>query len=163
MVRSVLVLVALLGVVLAYQRFYSARDRDYNPPVDVGPALVQARDVAPFDVLAPADLPPGWTATSVRYTPGSSPRWHVGWLTPTQEYAGLEQADVPPEQLVQEVAAGTTAVGDVDVAGTTWQVRTDQQRGETTLVRPDGDGAVLVTGSASQAELEELAAALQPG
>lgn len=163
MVRSVLVLVALLAVVVVYQRFYSARDRDYTPPVDVGAALVQARDVAPFDVLAPADLPPGWTATSVRYTPGSSPRWHVGWVTPTQEYVGLEQADVPAEELVQQVAAGTTPAGEVDVAGTTWQLRTDQQRGETTLVRADGDGAVLVTGSASQAELEQLAGALRAG
>lgn len=163
MVRSVVVLVGLLSLVVLYQRFYSSGDRDYTPPVDVGPSLAQARDVAPFDVLAPVGLPSGWTATSVRYTPGSSPRWHLGFLTPTGSYAGLEQEAVPVEELVQEAAAGTSAAGEIGVDGTTWQLRTDEERGETTLARADGDAAVVVTGSASQAELEQLAGVLQAG
>lgn len=163
MVRSVVVLVALLSVVVLYQRFYSSGAPDYTPPVDVAPSLAQARDAAPFDVLAPVGLPAGWTATSVRYTPDASPRWHIGYLTPAGEYVGLEQEDVPVDELVQDAAAGTSPAGEVEVNGTTWQLRTDEDRSETTLVRADGDGAVLVTGSASQAELEQLAGALRGG
>lgn len=163
MVRSVVVLVALLGVVVLYQRFYTSAAPDYTAPVDVASSLTQARDAAPFEVLAPVSLPAGWRATSVRYTPDASPRWHIGYLTPEGAYAGLEQENVSPAQLVQDAAPGTSRVGEVDVAGTTWQLRTDEERGETTLVRVVGDTAVVVTGSASQAELEQLAAALRTG
>ncbi len=162
MLRSVLVLTALLSVVVLYQRFYSAGDRVYTPPVEVGPSLEQARDVAPFDVLAPVGLPAGWTPTSVRYTPGASPSWHVGYLTPAGAYAGLEQAAVPTDELLRDAVPTTSASGQVDLAGTTWQLRTDEATGETTLVRADRDATVLVTGSATQAELEQLAAALRP-
>src|SRR5690606_30795495 len=105
---------------------------------------------------APAELPEGWRATSVRYTPGRSWAWHVGILTADEEYVGLEQARMAPDELVAAVAEGTEPAGETSVDGGAWQVRTDEERGETTLVRRTGKVTTVVTGSASQQTLEDF-------
>ncbi len=163
MVRSMVVLVALLGVVVLYQRFYNAGTDNFVAPVQVGPSLVQARDAAQFDVVAPVGLPEGWRANSVRYEPGRSPRWHVGYLTPAGEYAGIEQESVTPRELAADAVPAAARSGAIQIEGRTWQVWIDAERGETALVRGGGDAAVLVTGSADPAELVRLAAALRGG
>jgi len=159
-VRSMVLLLALVAVIVAYQRFYTDEDVEFRAPVDVESALTQARDAAPYDVVGPAALPAGWQATSVRYTPAPDARWHVGYLTPSQEYAGLEQSDGSVAELLEEVAPGAEPIGAVDVTGETWRTLVDEERGDTTLVRSTADSVIAVTGSASQDELEQLAGSL---
>lgn len=161
--RSVVVVLALVGVIVVYQRFYTDEDAEFRAPVDVEAAVTQARDAAPYEVLAPAVLPAGWKPTSVRYEPGSDPRWHVGYLTASQEYAGLEQGGESAAELLEEVAPGAEPIGASDVSGDTWRVLVDEERGDVTLLRSTKDSVVAVTGSATQDELEELAGALRAG
>jgi hypothetical protein len=154
-------LLALVGVIVAYQRFYTDEDVEFRAPVNVSSALAQARDAAPYDVLAPAALPAGWRATSVRYQPAPDARWHVGYLTPSQEYAGLEQTDGSVAELLEEVAPGAEPIGAADVSGDTWRLLVDDERGDTTLLRSTGGSVVAVTGSATQEELEQLVRSLR--
>lgn len=159
--RSMVLLLALVGVIVAYQRFYTDEDVEFRAPVNVESALTQARDAAPYEVVGPAVLPAGWEATSVRYTPGPDTRWHVGYLTPSQEYAGLEQTDGTAAELLEEVAPGADPIGAADVSGDTWRMLLDDERGDLTLVRSASDSVIAVTGSATQEELEQLAGSLQ--
>ncbi len=159
--RSMVLLLALVGVIVAYQRFYTDEDVEFRAPVNVESALTQARDAAPYEVVGPQALPAGWEATSVRYTPGPDTRWHVGYLTPSQEYAGLEQTDGSSAELLEEVAPGAEPIGAAEVSGDTWRMLLDEERGDITLVRSTSDSVIAVTGSASQEELELLAGSLR--
>ena len=159
--RSMVLLLALVGLVAAYQRFYTDDDVEFRAPVNVESALTQAREAAPYEVVGPGALPSGWEATSVRYTPGQDARWHVGYLTPSQEYAGLEQTDGSEAELLEEVAPGAEPIGATDVSGETWRMLLDDERGDTTLVRSTSDSVIAVTGSATQEELEQLAGSLR--
>lgn len=160
-VRSMVLLLVIVAVIVAYQRFYTDEDVQFRAPVNVESALTQARAAAPYDVVGAASLPAGWQATSVRYTPGPDTRWHVGYLTPSEEYAGLEQTDGSAAELLEEVAPGAEPIGAADVSGDTWRVLIDDERGDTTLLRSASDSVIAVTGSATQEELEQLAASLR--
>lgn len=136
-----------------------------------GPQAVDARALATasqaqvnFDLVAP-DLPAGWSATSARLRadgPDGTPTWHVGYLTPTQGYAGLEVArDVTPGWLLEQTSDGepdADAGGTIDVEGQPWQLlRSDEPR-RASLVRSENGVTTVVTGSAQIEELRLLAA-----
>jgi hypothetical protein len=161
-IRSIAVLLAIIGVVAFYQAALSDDPSDPAPPVDYAAARDAARADAGYPVLAPGQLPEGWRATSVRYSPGPQWTWHLGVLTADEEYVGLEQAPVAPDDLVAEAAEGTEAVGTTRVDGAVWQLRRDESRGETTLVRQSDGVTTLVTGSASQSTLEDFVRSLRP-
>jgi hypothetical protein len=160
--RSLAVVLAVIGVVALYQAVLTEDPAQPNPTVDYATAVEAARGDADYPVAAPTELPDGWRATSVRYSPGESWSWHLGVLTGDEEYVGLEQAPLKPDTLVDEVAEGTRPAGTTSVDGTAWQVRRDDDRGETTLVRYTGGVTTIVTGSASQATLEDYVRSLGP-
>ena len=159
--RSIVILLVVIGAFALYQALLTDDPGSPTPPVDYKTAVVGARADAGYPVLAPAELPDGWKATSVRYTPGSKWVWHLGVLTADQEYVGLEQARTDPPSLIKTAAEGTVATGTTDIDGTEWQVRRDESRGETTLVRHEQGVTTLVTGSASQQTLEDYVRSLR--
>jgi hypothetical protein len=59
------------------------------------------------------------------------------------------------------VLDGAKEQGTVDVGGHSW-TRSTARNGETVLSREDGGATVAVSGSASAAELETVAAAVAP-
>jgi hypothetical protein len=94
----------------------------------------------------------------VRYVPGDDATWHIGVLTDEDKYVGIEQAVGGVEVLVDEYAAESDPEGTVDVGGVEWELL--REGDETTLVRDDGGSATLVTGDASQADVELVAGSL---
>ena len=161
MVRSLVILLAVIGAFALYQALLTDDPGDPTPALDYQTAVDAARTDAGFPVLAPAELPDGWKATSVRYTPGAKWAWHLGVLTADEEYVGLEQARIDPDSLIKSAAGGTVEAGTTDVDGTEWQVRRDDSRGETTLVRHDQGVTTVVTGSVSQDALEDYVRSLR--
>jgi hypothetical protein len=158
--RTTVVILAIMAVLGGAQQLLSSPPGDPVRPVDYSQALDAARDVAPFDVLAPDELPEGWRATTVRYVPGDEPSWHLGILTDEDLYVGLEQSVGTPEDLVEQHAAGSRPEGEVELDGSAWQLR--REGDETTLVRDEkGPAATLVTGDAPQDDVEQLAASLR--
>lgn len=134
-----------------------------RPTVDYLTTVEQARTVAPFELLAPPELPKGWRATSVRYEPGPSGRWHLGILAPGEDYVGLEQAAISEQRMVERYAVETEPAGRTKIGGQTWNVRRDADKDETTFVRRVGGVTTLVTGTVARAELEDYTASLTSG
>jgi len=161
MLRSVGLLVVPVLAFVGYQNLAGA-DPDPAPPLDYVAAADAAREAAPFDVLAPTALPQGWRATSVRYQAGAEAHWHLGVLTAQDEYVGLEQIADDVEDAVAAFAPGTSPVGSATIDGVRWEVRTDPDRGETTLVRHNGEVSTVVTGTASQPVMVDYIEGLEP-
>jgi hypothetical protein len=163
MIRSMVVVVAFVGVVLLFAPQPGPVDQ---PQVDsseavtavsgaadvlgAAPLLLLAGDAAadppsPQDVPAASalvDLGAGWRLDYARTeTTDEVPTWRQGVLSPEERRVDLEQAVDPTEEWLTRADAGR--VGDpepVDVGGLAWS---RQQRG-------DGDVAYTHVGSAGQ-------------
>ncbi len=162
MVRSLLVVLVLVFVVVAL----NARDESGSTlrPLDYRGALAQARDTAPYEVLAPVGLPTTWVPTSARTARvGDAVAWHLGLVTPAGDYAGVEQSDGDPEAVVATVAADGRRAGTVTISGLQWR-RVEGGRPERRALVLDGDAVTtVVAGGAAWQELELLARSLQAG
>ncbi|GEB52103.1 DUF4245 domain-containing protein [Streptomyces cacaoi] len=122
MVLSLVVIILAAGVI--YLFVPHDEDDKSNPAVKTvgyGVELKSARRAAPYPVAAPVGLPKEWRATSVHYT-ADGPKgaaWHLGFMTPDNEYAAVEQGDGPRRTAyIEEVTQGarktsaTQRVGD---------------------------------------------------
>lgn len=165
MVLSLAVIVLAAGVIY----LFIPHDEDQNPvkTVSYRVELDTARRAAPYPVAAPSGLPEEWRATSVRYgadEPEGSV-WHLGFLTPDDEYIGLEQADAKrPGAYIQGVTQGAEKTAEtVRAGGQKWQ----RYEGDAydALVRTGGKGGstTVVTGTASAEQLARFAGALDNG
>jgi hypothetical protein len=162
MVRSLLVVLVLVFVVVALR---PGDGGDGGPRrLDYTGTLAQARDSAPYDVLAPVGLPDSWVPTSARTgRDGVAFTWHLGLVTPAGDYAGVEQSDGDPEGLVAEVAEGGDDAGTVTIGGARWR-KVDNGDPEKHALVLEGDAVTtVVAGGASWSELTELARSLQAG
>lgn len=157
-------LAVLVAVVLVFVVVRGLVREDLETPireVDYASSLGFFESEAGFEILAPPALPSGWVATSARVEPGPPTTWHLGILTDTQQYVGLEQARDTEQSMVNDYVDEDAVQGDVvDVAGEPWTSYTDAG-GDTALVRTEGDLTTLVVGTVSLEELVAFAASLR--
>jgi hypothetical protein len=142
MIRSLALIVIPLAVIAII--FTNVPDDAPVEEVDWKPVLATARQQAPYEVLAPTNLPEGWRATRVNWVPlgrpylngEASPRnlWQIGFLTPQEVYIDLTQGDMRAQEMVDQQSREGTPDGNSVVAGLTWQ----------RLVSPDGRTRSLV-------------------
>jgi hypothetical protein len=129
--------------------------------VDVAAPIAAARQQSGFAVLAPRGLSDQWRPTSTRLIPtgpSSGASFRIGYVSPSGKYAELVESNDAPDAVAAEygplAVAGTTVIG-----GTSWQqYRTNDDR--RLLRHTAARVTVIVTGSASQSELIELASSL---
>ena len=162
MVRSLAVVVAVVAVILllnARDQRATVREIDFTGP------LMQARNTASYDVLGPVGLSDQWRATSVRHpSEDGGVTWHVGFVTPSGAYAGLEQSDGPPaDEFVDRFAEGSRATDEVRIGDRTWRRREGGEPEPRAFVVRTDTSTIVVAGTAEWAELEELARALRAG
>ncbi len=161
MVRSMAVVLALVALIM----LVSWRPQpEAVRVVDVAPVAMLAGSQATFPVQAPAGLPSGWRPTSARWEPtemsGSDPVLHIGYVTPSDQYAQVSQSVNGTAGYVDEQTDGGLPQGQSSIAGTTWERREGTDRRSLVLA---ADGVVtVVSGGASWAELEALAGSLAP-
>ncbi|RNL80858.1 DUF4245 family protein [Nocardioides marmorisolisilvae] len=116
-------------------------------------------------MLAPSALPEGWRATSANYVSGVSPHWHLGMLTGTGKFVGVDEArDTVADMVETYVDANAVKGDDVEINGLRWQTWTDDG-GDYALVQtfvgPDGNQEnVVVVGSAADAQIRAFVASL---
>ncbi|SOB82300.1 Protein of unknown function [Streptomyces sp. 1331.2] len=165
-VRDMVLSMLAVGFVVWVGYLFLPHDADSDPVhvVEFKVAAATAKRAAPYPLLAPEGLPDKWRATSVSYRPadqnnGKGNAWHLGFVTPSGQYAAVEQSDAPRDSLLSDKVAGGQPDGTSEVAGRTW----DRVQGEKAraLTAPTGSGTTLLTGTASYEELAELAQALK--
>jgi len=159
---ALIVVLVLIASVWVLSRFQHRGTTDPARTVGYTAELAEARESAPFDVLAPSPVPPGWRATSVQWD-GADPEaasWHLGFLTSTGEYVGLEQGNAPVADFVAGTTTATQPAEAVEVAGESWQGLVSDDAREHALVRRESGVTTLVTGTASLEELVTFAESL---
>ena len=168
MVGALIVTVLVIAAFVAFRAF-NRSGMDVRP--DRVDYLAQVRfaqqdaEQGGADLVYPARLPSGWYATQVTFSPDGEarPELELSMLTADDEYVGIVQSPAAiPELLTTYVdakpQAGPPVTVDSSVA-TRWNTWTDSG-GDTALVAEHGHESLIVFGTASQSQLEQLAASL---
>ncbi|MFF2145361.1 DUF4245 domain-containing protein [Kitasatospora sp. NPDC058190] len=165
-VRDMVLSMLAVGFVVWIGYLFLPHDANSDPVhvVEYKAAAASAKRAAPYPLLSPEGLSDKWRATSVSYTPadlnsGKGNAWHLGFVTPSGQYAAVEQADVPRDKLLADKVAGGRPDGASDAAGHAWD-RVQGEKGRA-LAAQTGSATTLITGTASYEELAELAQALK--
>jgi hypothetical protein len=161
-------LLVTLLVIGAYVAFRACNRTDLQVQPDRVDYLAQVgfAQQAGDHLVYPATLPGGWYATQLTVDQGRPTELLLSMLTGDNQYVGFVQSPSPPPALLtQYVDASPTSAAPVDVAGavdgkvTRWDVWADSG-GDTALVARHGGESLLVFGTVSQAQLEQLAGSL---
>lgn len=158
--RALIPLLVVVGLVVLLNR-PSGQSSDGVHVIDPGPAITAARQQAGFAVLAPNGLGARWRATSTELLPAGpaeAASFRIGYVSPGGQYAEVFQSADAADAVAAHYGP-LTADGTVPVDGVDWQ-RYRTAAGRQVLRHTAGAVTVIVTGSADQAELVELAGSL---
>ena len=157
-------LVTVLFVV-AYVGFRALiRDQpEIVPEVDYV-SEVQELERVEVTVVHPCRLPEGWRASSTSFTRGTPPAWGLGLVTDDGEFVGLRQEQADVEDLLasfvdESPTQGEDAAPANHLGVTSWATWSDgggDHAFSTTLPSPLTGQTLLVYGSASVAQQEQL-------
>jgi hypothetical protein len=166
MVRSLLPLVVICLVIVAWTAFRQSPDVDPIREIDPSTTVDLAAARASYPVAYPQGLPTGYEPTSARTDAGAAEQGdpvtlEIGYVTPSEEFAGFVVSDDRRADAVAAVLDGAVEKDTVDVGGQAW-TRSTTEDDETALSREADGVIVLVSGSASDHELEAVAAAVAP-
>jgi hypothetical protein len=134
-------------------------------PVDPSSAIEQAEAVPGFAVYLPEPLPAGWQPNSARFElTKDGPQLHIGYLAPDGGYVGLEEANLPNTwRFVTTRSAGNVFRDLRTIDGDVWAHVHSDRKVQDSLVWYGPNSVVMVTGTTSMANLEQLAASLHVG
>ena len=160
----VMSLAVVVGIVVALLLLVPRVNSVTQPPLDVAQAVSPARQVVGFTPSVPQGLPEGWRATSVRTARSTADvlMWHVGYQTPTQQYAAVQQGMDAPAEWVRAQVNRAAKAGVQRVGGAEWTRYVRADKTQNSLVRVHGRVTTVVTGTAGFGELAELASSLRP-
>ncbi len=158
MVATVLLVLGAVGLNQLLQR-----DQSYPPEtVDFTTTLAAARADAPFAVVVPEPVPPGWRATSVDAGRENGEYvWHLGFVVDESQYVGIDQSTGDPDVFLEQVTPATAKSGSVEVDGVRWQTLTEPGGDEEALVLRRPDHTTVVSGTLSREVLVSVAQLLQ--
>jgi hypothetical protein len=162
----VLSMLVVLGAVLVlWLPFRHDSGGDAVATVDPASVIAGARAAEPWPVLAPIGLPTGWRCTSARISQAADGLdiVHLGYLSPTSTYVGLEQSATKVTGFVRESTLKGDEQGTVDVAGSTWTTYENADKTHRSLVRRDDPATYVVVGSGPYDQLEQFAGTLRAG
>ena len=169
MLRSLVPLVLIILAVVWWTAFRQSADVQPVKTVDPSTSVQLAANRAGYPLLVPTDLPRGYRPTSVRTDAGNAGEGdpvtlEIGYVTPKDQFAEFVVSDDPRADAVTGLLADATPAGSVQIGGDTWTRATRlHERDEETVLSRTGDGVtVVVSGSASEAELETVAGSVQP-
>jgi hypothetical protein len=163
-------LIVTLLVILAFVAFraFNRTDLDVKPAkIDYLSQVRIAQQAAPkgsTDLVYPARLPSGWYATNVTLSvDGTRPDFRMSMLTADEEYVGFIQSPTALAELLTTYVDPQPQAGPpVTVPGAItprWDTWTDSGGDTALTARHDGE-SLMVFGTVSRAQLEQLAASL---
>jgi hypothetical protein len=157
---GVMFVVIMIAVLIVPRRSYEA-----VKVVNTADVIRGAQRLAPYPVLVPQQLPTGWRPTSVRLSApereGDSTGLHIGYVTPLDDYAALEESNEKPRSFVTLMTQHGKLDGVQSINGVLWDRRFSAERKVRSLVRSIGNATIVVTGNASYDELGVLASSLR--
>jgi hypothetical protein len=163
-------LVASLAVVAVIVLIVPRSDTPIERDVDVASIAAQAQ-VGLEQELAVPELPEGWRSNdaSLRQSEADGvTAWYAGYLTPSDEYAGMYQGLGANPTWTADLLANTVASGVVTIDGVEWTVydnrESDADVGNARygLVTEAGESTFVLLGTAAPEEFETLARAIVP-
>jgi Protein of unknown function (DUF4245) len=168
MIRSLLV---ILVPVILIMWFFSRDLGDYPvQQVDYQPVLAQARQQAPYPVLAPEGLPRSWRATQVTWVAEGQPHlneqasvrnlWQLGYLDPHDIFISVNQGDQRPDQFVDEITRDGSVDGKSLLGDESWVRYVSPDERTRSLVRATPEVTTVVVGDTSYEALEAFASTL---
>jgi hypothetical protein len=159
--RALIPLLVIVGLLVLFS-WPSGQGSDGVHVIDPGPAITAAREQTGFDVLAPSGLGDRWRPTSTEFVPAGpseAASFRIGYVSPAGRYAELYQSADAPDAVAAHYGP-LTADGTTSIRGAEWQ-RYQTSAGRLVLRHTVGKVTVIVTGSAAQDELAELAGSLR--
>ena len=160
MVAAMVILLLVIAGYVAFRAITRDNLETPIPTVDYAPVLKQARADKVLLALAPSPMPRGWRATSVRYVAQGDPAWHLGMLTGSGQYVGIDEQQTSPANLAQEFIGEDATPGPAEqIGGQVW-ISWSDPGGDFGLVREAGRGStkesILIGGSGTPAEVRQL-------
>ncbi|MSV43727.1 MAG: DUF4245 family protein [Actinobacteria bacterium] len=163
-VRDMLLsMLVVTGVVALLVLPWNRGNPDPVRAIDPAPVVQGARTAETWPVLAPRGLSAQWRCTSARISTASDGEdvVHLGYVTPSAAYIGVEQSATRAVSFVHEQSLGGLHEGTVEIAGQTWtRLATPDRR---SLLRAESGVTYVVTGSAAWPEIEAFTKALVAG
>lgn len=157
----VLSLAAVLAAGLVIYFFIPHTGGDGVRPVQYADSVVSARRAAPYPVLAPQNLAPGWRATAVSYDASdpASAVWTLGFIDPAGQYVAIKQSNGPADAFIRDTTLGGQKLSATTlVDGTAWSEY--QGSRYQAIVLKGAKGTTVVFGTETFAKLGDFAATL---
>lgn len=163
-------LVASLAVVAVIVLLVPRNDRPIERNVDV-PAVAAQAQVGIEQQLAVPDLPEGWRSNAAELRDNRADgitAWYAGYLTPSDEFAGMYQGLGANPTWTAGLLANTIATGVTTIDGIEWTVYDNRETSADVgnarygLVTEAGDSTFVLLGTAPPEEFETLARAVAP-
>ena len=130
------------------------------------PAIAAQAQVETDEPLLSPVLPPGWSANDARFqTTQQVPTWYIGFLTPGEQYIGLDQGIGANPTWQAALLDDARETGSVSFEGVEWTVFDQRDASDPgnfaySLATVHGDSTVLLHGTASDEEFALLATAI---
>lgn len=163
-------LVILLPILVIMVALTRNPDQPDVPTVDWRPTAARAAEEAPYPVLAPTELPAGWRATRVTWTPEGQAeptgevsvrnRWRLGVLTDQETYIELVQGDKRVDEMVESVTREGIEDGSSSLDGRSWTRMISPDDRTRSLVSTTRQVTTVVSGDTSYQQLESYAGLL---
>lgn len=159
-------IVVCLGVVVVMVLVVVRPPMPEREPIDVAAAAAGSQIVTDEPLIVP-ELPEGWGANAAEIRTGGDDivTWHVGYITPAEQYLFVQQAiDANPTWLVAAIESAIPT-GERTIDGVTW-IEYDQREAEDpgnlayVLTTEHEASTVVVGGTAEAEELQSFAEAV---
>lgn len=163
-------LLASLAVVAVIVLLVPRSDAPIERNIDVPAVAAQAQAGIEQELAVPR-LPDGWRSNAAELRDNRADgitAWYAGYLTPSDEYAGMYQGLGANPTWTADLLANTIATGVTTIDGVEWTVYDNR---ETTaevgnarygLVTEAGESTFVLLGTAAPDEFETLARAIAP-
>lgn len=159
--------VLLVPVLLIVWFFQRVPDEPEVPVADWKPVVATARAKAPFQVMAPSEVPVSWKPVKASWTAkgqvgsngqaSTADRLALGFLDDEQIYVSIDQSNAPAEQFIAEVTNKALKVDPVTIDGAQWTSWTsaDERSNALSLTLKDGS-TIVVEGDTSVSQLTQV-------
>ena len=162
LIGAIVAVLLLIFVMFLLTRLVQRDVADPAATIDYRASLAEARANAPFAVVAPEPVPPGWRATSADAGMRDADYvWHLGFVVDDEEYAAVDQSTAKSGSFMADVTPAAERGAPVEVNGVRWQTFHAADGDDNALVLRSADSTTVVSGTVGQDVLVGFAESLQ--